>query len=75
MASVQIRDLPDAVHRALRARASLHGHSIEAEIQAILEVAALPPERVKLGSLLVSIAREAGGLTDSEAEHINRRSE
>jgi prevent-host-death family protein len=32
----------------------------------------LPRERLRLGSLLVSIAREAGGLTDAEAEHFNQ---
>ena len=31
-----------------------------------------PPERIKLGSLLASIARETGGLTDEEAEHFSR---
>jgi len=72
MANVHVRNLPDAVHRALRVRAAHHGRSTEAEIRAILEAAARPPERVKLGSLLVSIAREAGGLTDDEAEHFNR---
>lgn len=66
MASVTIRNLPDEVHRALRVRAAHHGRSTEAEIRDILETAARPPERVKLGSLLASIAREAGGLTDEE---------
>lgn len=71
MANVHVRNLPDAVHRALRVRAAHHGRSTEAEIRAILEAATRPPERVKLGSLLASIAREAGGLTDDEAEHFN----
>ncbi len=71
MTSITIRDLPDDVHHALRVRATLHGRSIEAEVLSILESIALPPERVKLGSLLVSIAREAGGLTDAEVEQIN----
>ncbi|WP_414040014.1 FitA-like ribbon-helix-helix domain-containing protein [Acidithiobacillus sp. M4-SHS-6] len=67
MANVNVRNLPDAVHRALRVRAALHGRSTEAEIRDILEIAVRPPERVKLGSLLTSIAREAGGgLTDEE---------
>lgn len=66
MANVTIRNLPDAVHRALRVRAAHHGRSTEAEIREILETAARPPQRVKLGSLLASIAREAGGLTDEE---------
>lgn len=71
MANVTVRNLPDAVHRALRVRAAQHGRSTEAEIRDILENAVRPPERVKLGSLLVSIAREAGGLTDAEAEYFN----
>ncbi|WP_068636579.1 FitA-like ribbon-helix-helix domain-containing protein [Thauera butanivorans] len=72
MATVTVRNLPDEVHRALRVRAAQHGRSTEAEIREILEAAARPPERVRLGSLLVSIAREAGGLTDAEAEHFNQ---
>lgn len=71
MASITIRNLPDEVHRALRVRAAHHGRSTEAEVRSILESIALPPERVKLGSLLASIAREAGGLTDAEVEQIN----
>jgi plasmid stability protein len=72
MATVTVRNLPDETHRALRMRAVTHGRSTEAEIRDILETAARPPERIKLGSLLVSIAHEAGGLTDAEAEHFNR---
>lgn len=72
MANVHVRNLPDAVHRALRVRAAHHGRSTEAEIREILEAAARPPDRVRLGSLLVSIAREAGGLTDDEAKHFNQ---
>lgn len=68
MATVTVRNLPDEVHRAIRVRAAHHGRSTEAEIRAILEGVARPPERVKLGSLLASIAREAGGLSDAEAE-------
>jgi len=72
MANVTVRNLPDEVHRALRVRAATHGRSTEAEIRDILEATVRPPERVKLGSLLASIAREAGGLTDAEAEQINQ---
>lgn len=70
MPSITIRNVPDEVHRAIRARAAMHGRSAEAEIRDILEQAAKPEGRLKLGSLLVSIAREAGGLTDAEAEQI-----
>ncbi len=66
MANVNVRNLPDAVHRAIRIQAARHGRSTEAEIRSILERAARPEARVKLGSLLASIAREAGGLTDEE---------
>jgi len=72
MANVTVRNLPDEVHRALRVRAATHGRSTEAEIRDILEATVRPPERIKLGSLLASIAREAGGLTDAEAEQINQ---
>jgi plasmid stability protein len=71
MATVTIRNLPDEVHRALRVRAAHHGRSTEAEIRDILESTALPSERIKLGSLLVSIAQEAHGLTEAETEQIN----
>lgn len=66
MANVNVRNLPDAVHRAIRIQAARHGRSTEAEIRSILEQAARPEARVKLGSFLASIAREAGGLTDEE---------
>ncbi len=68
MAVVTVRKLSEEAHRALRVRAALHGRSTEAEIRDILETAARPPERVKLGSLLASIAHEAGELTDAETE-------
>ena len=72
MAMLTVRNLPDDVHRALRVRAAQHGRSTEAEVRDILERAAKPEGRLKLGSLLASIAREAGGLTDAEAEHFNQ---
>ncbi len=60
MAAVTIRGLSDEAHRALRVRAARHGRSTEAEIRSILEEAALPKERVKLGSLLADIGRRYG---------------
>jgi plasmid stability protein len=72
MPSITIRNVPDEVHRAIRVRAAIHGRSTEAEIRSILEQAAKPEGRLKLGSLLTSIAREAGGLTDAEAERFNQ---
>lgn len=62
MVSVTIRNLSDETHRALRVRAANHGRSTEAEIRDILDQATRPPQRVKLGSLLAQIGREAGGV-------------
>ncbi|MEC5218693.1 plasmid stability protein [Actimicrobium sp. GrIS 1.19] len=62
MVAVTVRNLPDETHRALRVRAAQHGRSTEAEIRAILENAVRPETRVKLGSLLADIGREAGGV-------------
>ncbi len=72
MAMLTVRNLPEDVHRALRVLAAQHGRSTEAEVRDILEKAAKPEGRMKLGSLLASIAREAGGFTDAEAEFINQ---
>jgi len=62
MPAVTIRNLSEEVHRALKVRAARHGRSTEAEIRDILEAAVRPPQRVKLGSLLAEIGRQAGGL-------------
>lgn len=65
MPSVTVRNVPDEVHRAIRVRAALHGHSIEAELRDILESAVKPQGRVKLGSMLAEVGRQ---LQLSEAE-------
>jgi plasmid stability protein len=65
MPAITIRNLPIETHRALKVRAAQHGRSTEAEIRDILETAAKPEGRIKLGSLLAEIGREAR-LTDEE---------
>ena len=65
MPAVTIRNLSEETHRALKVRAAQRGHSTEAEIRDILEQAVHPAERLKLGSLLAEIGREAG-LTDED---------
>lgn len=65
MASITVRNVPDEVRRAIRVRAAQHGRSAEAEIREILESVVKPEGRVKLGSLLAEIGREAS-LTDDE---------
>lgn len=62
MPAFTIRNLPDATHRALKARAARNGRSTEAEIRDIIESAVRPEERVKLGSALAAIGREFGGV-------------
>ena len=59
MAMLTVRNLPDEVHRALRMRAAQHGQSMEAEVRSILESAIHHPGRVKLGSLLAEMGRQA----------------
>ena len=66
MANVNVRNLPDEVHRAIRIQAAQHGHSTEAEIRSILARAAMPEGRVKLGTFLASIGSDAAGLNDEE---------
>ena len=65
MAMLTVRNLPDEVHRALRVRAALQGHSMEAEVREILEAAVAPEGRLKLGSLLADIGKQAT-LSDNE---------
>lgn len=67
MAMLTVRNLPAEVHRALRARAARHGHSMEAEVREILEATVAPEGRVKLGSLLADMGRRAK-LTNAEFE-------
>jgi len=65
MAMLTVRNIPEEVHRALRVRAAQHGHSMEAEVRDILESALSPQGRVKLGSLLADVGRQAR-LSDEE---------
>ncbi|MBN9072454.1 MAG: plasmid stabilization protein, partial [Rhizobiales bacterium] len=59
MPSLTIRNLSAETHRALKIRAARHGRSTEAEVRDILDQAARPEDRVRLGSLLAEIGREA----------------
>ncbi|MDE1475212.1 FitA-like ribbon-helix-helix domain-containing protein [Xenorhabdus bovienii] len=65
MAMMTVRNIPDEVHRALRMRATLHGRSTEAEVRAILEESVKADGRIKLGSMLAEIGRQAK-LSDEE---------
>jgi plasmid stability protein len=61
MASVTVHNLSDELYHALQVRAAMHGRSTEAEIRAILEVAVLPENRIKLGTYLAKISNDVGG--------------
>lgn len=67
MAAVTIRNLPDEVHRALKARAARHNRSTEAEMRAILEAAVRPEGRLQLGTAMADASR-ALGLTNADIE-------
>ena len=62
MASLNVRNLSEQTHKALRIRAAQHGRSVEAEIRAILDDTVNPKERLGLGSMLTAIARDFGGV-------------
>lgn len=59
MAMLTVRNISDEVHRALRVRAAQHGQSMESEVREILESVVSPQGRVKLGSLLADMGRQA----------------
>jgi plasmid stability protein len=67
MARLTVRNLPDKVHRALGVRAAQHGHSTAAEVRAILTLAVMPENRVKMGDALAEVGRKVG-LTSKAVE-------
>jgi antitoxin FitA len=71
MAMLTVRNLPDDVHRALRAQATLHGRSTEAEVRDILTTAVKPVTRVRVGDALASLGRQIG-LIDADVESIGQ---
>lgn len=48
MAMMTVRNIPDEIHSALKARAKRHNRSAEAEMRAILEEAILPKTRIQI---------------------------
>ena len=71
MPAVTIRNLSDETHRALKVRAAHHGRSTEAEIRAILEVTVRPANRLRIGSAMAALSREAG-LTNADFEALDQ---
>ena len=60
MAMMTIRNIPDEVHNALRARAKRHNRSAEAEVRTILEEVLTPEARVHMGDALAALGRKIG---------------
>jgi plasmid stability protein len=71
MATLTVRSVPDEVHRALRLRAAMNGHSTEAEVREILETAVKTEQRIRLGDALAQIGQKAG-LTNEDFEVLER---
>jgi len=61
MTTVLVRDLPPETHRALKARAKKNGRSVNAEILAALDKAAVPEKPVGLGTAIHEFAMQYGG--------------
>jgi plasmid stability protein len=62
MGSLNVRNLSDATHKALRVQAARNGRSMEAEVRAILDDAMNPKGKLGLGSMLAAIGRDFGGV-------------
>jgi antitoxin FitA len=71
MPSVTIRNLSKEAHRALEVRAAQHGRSTEAEMRDILEGAVRPANRIRLGTALSQLSRDAG-LTNADFEALDQ---
>lgn len=55
VAQIVVRQIPDEVHRALKAQAAAHGRSAEAELREIIARAVLPQSRPRAGDLMRGI--------------------
>lgn len=67
---LQVRDVPDAVHRTLKARAAASGVSLSEYVRVLLERTASRPTVDELAARVA--ARGASELADS-SEHLVRR--
>lgn len=60
MSVMTVRNIPEAVHAALRVQARSHHRTAEAEVRAILEEAVGAENPIRLGDELSAIGRKAG---------------
>ncbi len=71
MPAVTIRNLSEETHRALKLRAARNNRSTEAEMRAILDAAARPEARLRLGEALAEIGRKHG-ITNADVEALEQ---
>ncbi|WP_246131722.1 FitA-like ribbon-helix-helix domain-containing protein [Pistricoccus aurantiacus] len=55
-----VRNIPDDVHSAIKARARRHNRSAEAEVRAILEEATQSERSIPMGDALAELGRKVG---------------
>jgi antitoxin FitA len=55
MPALTIRNIPDDIHRGLKALAAKHGRSTEAEVRELITAAVFPSQRQRLGSAMADI--------------------
>jgi len=67
MAQITVRQIPDEVHRALKAQAEQDGVSAEAKARQILAEGLFPTDRPRPGDMLRALWQEGGAdLADIE---------
>lgn len=55
MPALTIRNLPDELHRGLKALAARHGRSAEAEVRELIAAAVKPEGRLRMGEAMAAI--------------------
>ena len=64
MPQITVRQVPDEIHRALKAQAERDGMSAEAKARQILAEGLFPPAEPRLGARLQDLARTFGVAPD-----------
>lgn len=65
MPAITIRNIPDEIHRGLKALAAQHGRSTEAEVRELIARAVRPDASLRTGQAILAIWRPLA-LTDEE---------
>ena len=71
LAMLTVRNIPDAIHRALRMRAARNGRSMESEVRNILSTTLKSESNIKIGDALAAIGRRLE-LTNDDLEALER---